>query len=180
MSILTSISAGCEHQTMTNAFYKTINTNGESLDDFSYNSYSDEVKLTALGYIGYTLRKSDRIGYTFFYSRQAVDTYQRREGKDAEDYPLVSSNNTTHIYSLQNHQFNGIHNFGEKDAWQLTWGTSWGSTGSNEPDRRQVMFTTNNGKLNFFTLNQPGNFALLWRTGRKRMERQLRVEMEME
>ena len=82
--------------------------------------YAQELKLAALGYIGYTLHRHDRIGYTFFYTRNATDTYQRREGTDAEEHELTGSNNITHIYTLQNHQLNGLHSFGEQDRWELT------------------------------------------------------------
>lgn len=113
------------------------------------------VDAAALGYLGYTLRRSDRIGYTFFYARNAIDTYQRREGTDAEGHELTGSNNIMHIYTLQNHQLNGIHNFGEGDRWQLTWGGSYSKTGSEEPDRRQVMYVKDNdGSLRLFKLNR--------------------------
>lgn len=154
LSLLASVSLSNGHQVMEDAYFRTLNTNGDDLDNFSYNSYEDELKMAALGYVGYTLRRSDRIGYTFFYARNASDTYQYRHGEDAEGYNLVGSNNTTHIYSLQNHQLNGLHNFGEHDRFELTWGTSYGSTGSYEPDRRQVMFLNNDGRYTLFTLNQ--------------------------
>ncbi len=122
---------------------------------------------------------NDRIGYTFFYTRNATDTYQRREGTDAEDHELTGSNNITHIYTLQNHQLNGLHNFGEQDRWELTWGGSYSKTGSEEPDRRQVMYIKNDdGTLGLFKLNRQetmryfgnldekewnGNLALRWK-----------------
>lgn len=155
LSMLASISAGNGQQTLNNAFYKTLEASGNALDNFSYDSYADELKLAALGYLGYTLRKHDRIGYTFFYARNASDTYQRREGEDSEGYELTGSNNVTHIYTLQNHQLNGLHNFGEREQWELTWGGSYGKTSSEEPDRRQVMYIKNSqGGLSLFTLNQ--------------------------
>lgn len=128
---------------------------GNALDNFGYDSYTDELKLAALGYAGYTLRRHDRIGYTFFYARNASDTYQRREGEDSEGYQLTGSNNVTHIYTLQNHQLNGLHHFGERGQWELAWGGSYSQTGSEEPDRRQVMYVRNSqGGLSLFTLNQ--------------------------
>ncbi|WP_373721224.1 TonB-dependent receptor [Bacteroides heparinolyticus] len=155
LSLLASISASNGHQIMKDAFYKTLEAGGNVLDDFSYNSYADELKLAALGYAGYTLRKSDRIGYTFFYARNAGDTYQHRNGEDAEGYKLTGSNNTTHVYTLQNHQLNGLHNLDERNRWELDWGTSYSRTSSEEPDRRQVMYIKdNNGALSLFTLNQ--------------------------
>lgn len=155
LSLLASFSASNGYQNMEDAFYKTLEATGTVQDDFSYDSFAQELKLAALGYLGYTLRRSDRIGYTFFYARNAIDTYQRREGTDAEGHELTGSNNIMHIYTLQNHQLNGIHNFGEGDRWQLTWGGSYSKTGSEEPDRRQVMYVKDNdGSLRLFKLNR--------------------------
>lgn len=50
---------------MDNAFYKTLEATGSVQDNFAYDSYAQELKLAALGHIGYTLRRHDRIGYTF-------------------------------------------------------------------------------------------------------------------
>lgn len=164
---------------MDNAFYKTLEATGSVQDNFAYDSYAQELKLAALGHIGYTLRRHDRIGYTFFYARNATDTYQRREGIDAEDHELTGSNNITHIYSLQNHQLDGVHSFGGRGQWELTWGGSYSKTGSEEPDRRQVMYIKNdNGALSLFKLNRQetmryfgsldeeewnGNLAMRWK-----------------
>ena len=179
LSILASASAGNSFQNMDNAFYKTLEATGSVQDNFAYDSYAQELKLAALGHIGYTLRRHDRIGYTFFYARNATDTYQRREGIDAEDHELTGSNNITHIYSLQNHQLDGVHSFGGRGQWELTWGGSYSKTGSEEPDRRQVMYRKNdNGALSLFKLNRQetmryfgsldeeewnGNLAMRWK-----------------
>lgn len=123
---------------------------------FNYDSYTQHLKLAAFGHVGYTLRERDRIGYTFFYSRDANDTYRRNEGIDSEGHPLIGSHNVTHIYTLQNHQLNGRHFWG--DAWELCWGGSYGSTSSDEPDRRQVMFIkgeqSGDPTLSLFKLNR--------------------------
>ena len=116
LSILASVSAGNGYQNMDNAFYKTLEATGNVQDNFSYDSYAQELKLAALGHVGYTLRRHDRIGYTFFYARNAVDTYQRREGIDAEDHELTGSNSITHIYTLQNHQLNGLHDLASANS----------------------------------------------------------------
>ena len=179
LSILASASAGNSFQNMDNAFYKTLEATGSVQDNFAYDSYAQELKLAALGHIGYTLRRHDRIGYTFFYARNATDTYQRREGIDAEDHEQTGSNNITHIYSLQNHQLDGVHSFGGRGQWELTWGGSYSKTGSEEPDRRQVMYIKNdNGALSLFKLNRQetmryfgsldeeewnGNLAMRWK-----------------
>ena len=169
LSILASASAGNSFQNMDDAFYKTLEATGSVQDNFAYDSYAQELKLAALGHIG----------YTFFYARNATDTYQRREGIDAEDHELTGSNNITHIYSLQNHQLDGVHSFGGRGQWELTWGGSYSKTGSEEPDRRQVMYIKNdNGALSLFKLNRQetmryfgsldeeewnGNLAMRWK-----------------
>ena len=153
LSLLASLSLSNETQRMDDAFYKTLEATGNVQNDFTYDEYTSTLKMAALASAGYTLRRHDRIGYTFFYARNASDSYQSREGVDAEGHDLLGSNDITHIYTLQNHQLNGHHEFGTR--WQLNWAGSYGKTGSEEPDRRQVMFTRDDaGNLQLFKLNR--------------------------
>ena len=48
LSILASVSAGNGYQNMDNAFYKTLEATGNVQDNFSYDSYAQELKLAAL------------------------------------------------------------------------------------------------------------------------------------
>ena len=147
VSVLGSIGVSNDLQTMDNASIRTLEATGNTLNEFNYDSYSNELKIAALGNLGYSFRTSDHIGYTFFYARNAIDTYMRREGVDYEDHHLIGSNNVTHIYSLQNHQVNGKHYFGKQ--WDLNWSAS-----SDEPDRRQVMFIREDDQIKLFKLNR--------------------------
>lgn len=153
LSVLGSINLSNDFQNVNNAFYKTLEATGNVQSDFHYDSYEQSLKMAALGYVGYTLRQNDRIGYTFFYARNANDTYQCRKGEDAEGHQLTGSNNTTHIYTLQNHQLNGLHHWASNQL-ELDWGTSFGKTSSKEPDRKQVMYIHEDGKWNLFKLNR--------------------------
>lgn len=152
VSILGSIGVSNDLQTMDNASIRTLEATGNTLNEFNYDSYSNELKIAALGNLGYSFRTSDHIGYTFFYARNAIDTYMRREGVDYEDHHLIGSNNVTHIYSLQNHQVNGKHYFGKQ--WDLNWSGSYSKTSSDEPDRRQVMFIREDDQIKLFKLNR--------------------------
>ena len=153
LSVLGSFSLSNETQRMDDAFYKTLEATGNVQNDFTYDEYTSTLKMAALASVGYTLRQHDRIGYTFFYARNASDSYQNREGVDAEGHNLWGSNDITHIYTLQNHQLNGYHELGSQ--WELNWAGSYGKTGSEEPDRRQVMFTKDDdGNLQLFKLNR--------------------------
>ena len=152
VSVLGSIGVSNDLQTMDNASIRTLEATGNTLNEFNYDSYSNELKIAALGNLGYSFRTSDHIGYTFFYARNAIDTYMRREGVDYEDHHLIGSNNVTHIYSLQNHQVNGKHYFGKQ--WDLNWSGSYSKTSSDEPDRRQVMFIREDDQKKLFKLNR--------------------------
>ena len=152
VSVLGSIGVSNDLQTMDNASIRTLEATGNTLNEFNYDSYSNELKIAALGNLGYSFRTSDHIGYTFFYARNAIDTYMRREGGDYEDHHLIGSNNVTHIYSLQNHQVNGKHYFGKQ--WDLNWSGSYSKTSSDEPDRRQVMFIREDDQIKLFKLNR--------------------------
>ncbi len=153
LSLLASLSASNGTQVTKDAFYKTLEATGNIQNDFGYDEYTSSLKLAGLASASMTLRRDDRISYTFFYARNAEDSYQRREGVDAEGHPLIGSNDITHIYTLQNHQLNGLHHFGQQ--WELTWGGSYGKTSSEEPDRRQVMFEKeDDGTLSLFKLNR--------------------------
>ena len=153
LTILASASLSNDYQNIYNAFYKTLEATGNTQSNFTYDSYEQQLKIAALGYVGTTLRQNDRIGYTFFYTRDANDTYQLREGMDAEGHHLVGSNNVTHIYSLQSHQLSGLHEF-LSDELELDWGASYGQTSSDEPDRRQVMYVKDGDALKLFKLNR--------------------------
>lgn len=153
LTILVSANLSNDYQNIYDAFYKTLEATGNTQSNFNYDSYEQQLKMAALGYVGTTLRQNDRIGYTFFYTRDANDTYQYREGVDAEGHHLVGSNNTTHIYALQSHQLNGIHKF-RSDKLELDWGASYNQTSSDEPDRRQVMYIKEGEMLKLFKLNR--------------------------
>ena len=153
LNILISANLSNDDQNVSEAFQRTLEATGNIQSDFTYDSYSQTLKTSALGYVGYTLRESDRIGYTFFYARNADDTYQLRNGEDAEGHLLTGSNNVTHVYSLQNHQLNGLH-FMLDSKIEMDWAASYGRTGSYEPDRRQVMYIREDGALKLFKLNR--------------------------
>lgn len=155
LSILASANADHGRQITEDAFYKTLEATGNTQSDFEYTGYTESLNIAALACVQYTMRKADRIGYTFFYARNANDTYQLRTGVDAEGNDLIGNNDITHIYTLMTHQLNGKHIFGQRDQWELTWGGSYSDTGSEEPDRRQIMFVKDDdGDLSFFKLNR--------------------------
>ena len=153
LSMLASIGVSNGQQLMKDAYVRTLEATGNTLNNFSYDSYTNELKLASLASVGYSFRKQDLLSYTFFYARNASDTYMRREGVDYEDHNLIGSNSVSHIYSLQNHQLSGKHYI--KDAWSINWSGSYSKTSSAEPDRCQVMFEVqDDNSLELFKLNR--------------------------
>lgn len=141
-----------EKSSMKDAYIANLNVQGTKLNEFYYDSYATTLKLCGLLSLGYEFAGGDRINYTAFYSRNAVDDYKRREGFDSEGNNLIGSNSVFHAYSLFNNQLFGSSALSKK--LDLEWAVSYGTTNSNEPDRRQVMFRNDNGKLSLFKLNR--------------------------
>lgn len=153
LGILAAAGVSNELQRMTDATYRLLEATGNITDDYTYDSYEASLKIAALGSLSLSLRDEDRINYTFFYARNASDTYMRREGYDQEGHDLTGSHDVMHVYALMTNQISGTHHLGER--WKLSWSGSYTSTSSDEPDRRQVMFIRKpNGELDLFRLNQ--------------------------
>ena len=155
LSVLASASIKSGQETKTDAFYRTYEASSEGMmqSNYDYDSYSEKLDIAALMDIDYTLREHDNIGLTAFFARNASDTFLDRQGQDFhEGYDLVGVNQVSHFYMLQNYQLSGHH---EIDDWNIDWGASYSLTSSDEPDRRQVMFSRgDDGSLHFFDLNQ--------------------------
>ena len=152
--VLLSFGTGKSRQILEDAFVQQLTAQGNTLNYFDYNKYTTELKVAGLAGLGYRFRDNDHINYTMFYARNAIDEYMERQGFDSEGVSLKGSNSIYHAYSLLNNQLSGHHEFGEH--WELDWAGSYGKTGSDEPDRRQVMFRYDEetGDLSLFTLNQ--------------------------
>ena len=143
-----------EYSIYEDAYISTVNAQGIIRDQYNYNQYNYETTATLLGQLSYTLRKNDMLSYNFMLVNNTEDSYMDRDGFDAEGIELKGSNSIYHIYTLINNQLTGQHQFLD-DRLFTDWQVSYGRTTSDEPDRRQVMFTKNNdGSLSLFKLNQ--------------------------
>lgn len=153
LSLLASVSISSGSQNLYDAYITNINTQGQHMDEFTYNSYEHSLDLNGLLSLNYLFRNGDRVGFTMLYAKNASEDYKLRDGYDAEDNMLLGSNSIAHSYSLWNNQLGGTHTL--HPHWNLDWKVSYGITGSNEPDRRQVMYRKNpDGSLSLFKLNR--------------------------
>ena len=153
LSVLASASISNSYENKLNSYTASYNAQGVQLNNFDYDSYTQELKIAALASASYYFSNGDLINYVFFYARNASDNYKIREGFDSEGVNLVGSNSVFHSYALLNNQMSGVHTVA--DRLKLRWNTSYGQTQSDEPDRRQVMYRKGeDGKLNLFKLNQ--------------------------
>ncbi len=136
-----------------NAYTSQMNAQGVIREKFSYDKYLYETTFTSLAQISYSLRNNDMLSYNLMYVNNTEDIFSEREGIDAEGNDLIGSNSIYHIYSLLNNQVTGKHEFMRR--LYADWQFSYGKTTSDEPDRRQVMFSKNSdGSTSLFKLNQ--------------------------
>lgn len=149
-NLLGSLDIDAGEKVVSDAYTSIYDAQGSQDNYFNYNSYSQSLEITGLFNAGYSFRKSDHIGMTAFYARNINDKYQLKSGYDSDvQNELIGSNQTTHIYELQNYQLQGSHDFGHD--WNLQWSGSLSNTQSDEPDRRQVMFQRReDGTLDLF------------------------------
>ena len=153
LSLLASVSISQGSQNIYDGYITNINTIGEHMDEFSYNSYEHSLDLTGLLSLNYLFQNGDKIGFTMLYAKNAMEDYKLRDGYDAEDNQLLGSNSIAHSYSLWNNQLGGSNTLAKN--WLLDWKVSYGMTSSNEPDRRQVMYRKGtDGSLSLFKLNR--------------------------
>lgn len=153
ISLLASVSLSQGSQNIYDGYVTNINTEGDHMDEYRYNSYGHSLDLTGLLSLNYLFSNDDRIGFTMLYAKSAEEEYKLRDGYDAEDNMLTGSNSIAHSYSLWNNQLGGSHTLSR--AWDLDWKISYGLTESNEPDRRQVMYRKGeDGSLSLFKLNR--------------------------
>ena len=154
LSTLFAVGFNNDYSTERNTYTSTINAQGIVRDRYNYDQYFYETTTTVLGQLGYTLRQNDRLSYNIMYVNNTEDQYQYRQGMDAEGIDLVGSNSVYHAYILFNNQLTGKHELLQKHL-NADWQISYGRTTSEEPDRRQVMYTQNaGGGLSLFKLNQ--------------------------
>mgnify|MGYP004507115367 CR=1 FL=1 len=157
LNLLASASINSWNEALVDAFHRTYEASSEGMlcTESSYDSYISKLNTAVLLDAEYIYRPHQSVGLTVFYARNATSDYQRRSIFDhLESYDLVGSNSVSHFYTLQDCQLTGKHELaGEK--WLLDWGSSFCATSSDEPDRRQVMFSKGaDGALKFFNLNQ--------------------------
>lgn len=154
LNTLFAVNFNNEYTTLEDAYTATLNAQGIIRDQYYYNQYSYETTATMLARINYAFRKNDMLSYNVMLVNNTEDDYMSRDGFDAEGIDLKGSNSVYHIYTLLNNQLTGRHQF-FNEKLHTDWQISYGETTSDEPDRRQVMFSKNeDGTLSLFKLNQ--------------------------
>ena len=153
LDLMASLGVSSDYKNIYDAYNKSYDATGVLKSEYTYDKFTQENKLSGLFNANYKFRRFDFIRGTFFYARNASDSYMSRNVLDEEKHRLLSSNQTTHIYNLQDYQLAGHHEFGSH--WKADWSGSYNISKSDEPDRRQVMYEIQDDEsLKLFTLNQ--------------------------
>lgn len=157
LSVLASASIRSGNETVRRGWYRTYEASSEGMvgTECSYDSYGSRLDMTALLDIESSILTDHSIGLTYFFARNAKSDYSRRDIIDhLETYDLVGSTSVSHFYAMHDIQLTGRHDL-SGGRWELDWSGSVCLTSSDEPDRRQVMFSRgDDGSLGFFNLNQ--------------------------
>ena len=155
IDLLATLGLDTGNESLDNAYVRTFEASGNEMSRFDYDSFTKKQSMAGLLNVGYNFRRTDRVGVSAFFARNASDTYMLRDGFDEEDNILTGSHQTSHVYMLQNYQLAGHHVFGK---WDVDWSGSYSITSSNEPDRRQVMFRQqSDGSWKLFRQNEQEN-----------------------
>ncbi len=153
LTVMATAAIDNDYQTIEDALDASLRADGSKRASFNYNSYKHSLKLAGLATAGLTLREKDFISYTLFYARNAEDEFQDRRGWTYDVSDLVGISSVSNVYGMINNQIHGEHYFGED--WGVNYNVSYSSTSSDEPDRRQVMYTDNkNGTFEIFKEDQ--------------------------
>ncbi|MFI3265804.1 MAG: TonB-dependent receptor [Rikenellaceae bacterium] len=155
LSLLASISASKESTSQYDSYFSVLNKQGVANSDYYYDTYATNLKASGLLSLGYNYGDGDAINYTMFYARDYTNEYKYRDGYfgDDRDDHFIGTSNVTRIYNLLYNQLAGHQQMGER--FKLSWAAAYGSTGSDEPDRRQSTFLLNEdtGDLTLYSLN---------------------------
>ncbi len=142
-----------DYQVINGASEATLRVDGTKRSDFTYDSYSNTLKIAAMATAGISVREKDYLSYTLFYARNAENEYQDRQGWTYDVDDLVGSINISSVYGLITNQLHGEHYLSDK--WAINYNASYSITNSDEPDRRQVMYQDNgDGTYSLFKEDQ--------------------------
>lgn len=152
LGIVASLSIGNEYNTTPQVYKATYNAQGALMNEFTSDSYTQELNMASLFNAGFAINNDNNINYTLFYARNANDNYKFRRGTDDEGNRLIGSNSVLHVNKLLTNQIRGTHSLNSR--YDINWSGSFSSTGSDEPDRRQVMYRDYDSIFTLFSLNQ--------------------------
>ncbi len=139
LTLMATAAIDNDYQIIEGAEEATLRVDGSERSHFSYNSYENTLKLASLATANLTMREKDYLSYTFFYARNATNEYQDRQGWTYDVDDLVGSTSISKVYGMINNQLHGKNYLNDK--WVIDYSASYSITNSDEPDRRQVMYT---------------------------------------
>ncbi|MFI3258942.1 MAG: TonB-dependent receptor [Rikenellaceae bacterium] len=138
-TVMATGSVDNDYQTIEDGVDAQLRSDGSMRSEFTYSGYNHSLKLAGLATAGLKLQEKGYINYTLFYARNAENEFQTRRGWTYDVEDLVGISSVSKVYGLINNQLHGEHYLSNK--LELNYNISYSSTSSDEPDRRQVMYT---------------------------------------
>lgn len=155
---LLSISTGNQYNTVRNGIERQYSAQSTILTDFGYNKYSFTASSSIIGSFIYKINAKNNISYNVLYVSDADNTVRENQGYSQDlGVDIYSRRNSFIINNLLNHQLLGSH---EAKKYDVEWGTSFGTAGSEEKERKDLVYFVDPAGYFFNSLNVAGNNRL--------------------
>ncbi|NLR94780.1 TonB-dependent receptor [Flammeovirga agarivorans] len=127
--------------------------------DYERDQWIYSTNTSALANLTFKINNRHKFNINNILVNESFNTVDENYGyhRDFDQNNLLVRRNTYIQNTIWVAQFTGDHSFLENDRLNFNWGVSRSETSSQEPDRKQLLFTGKGENVNLFTLNPVDN-----------------------
>ncbi|MBB6463191.1 TonB-dependent receptor [Flammeovirga kamogawensis] len=139
--------------------YAAYNAQASPTVDYQRDQWIYSTNTSALANMTFKINNRHKININNIFVNESFNSVDENFGyhRDFDQENLFIRRNTYLQNTIWVAQLTGDHSFLENDRLKLTWGVSRSQTGSQEPDRKQLLFDGKGPNVNLFTLNPIDN-----------------------
>jgi hypothetical protein len=140
---------------------KLIDNEGTIKEDYFYEKFNYSTSTSVLGNLFYKINDNHSLNFNTMYihtSANEVSEYNAQMLDFDRDAYLLNTRNSLRANTLFNNQLRGKHTFLENEKLEINWGLSSSIANSNEPDRAQLLYQSDDlTNYSFSGLNASDN-----------------------
>ncbi|BDD06156.1 TonB-dependent receptor [Aureibacter tunicatorum] len=158
LGVLFSVNYDNEYRTEEGVF-KSVNAQDDVQEDYTYLKNKYNTNTSALLNLYYRINSNHKISYNSLFVNSSENEYGQWDGEDF-DRGFLRVQRIRYIQNqLWTNQLLGSHVLSVDESWTLDWAGSYSIATSDEPDRRQLTFQTNENFDNYLlnSLNASDN-----------------------